>query len=88
LLFIHLFSFFKQSSKLLKHFSSCHLCENLFRLSTSSSSIAHFRIRWRSFSTRKRIRSAVNAVSNFWRWSLLLSAFLMLIDRFAIVVRF
>ncbi len=88
LLFIHLFSFFKQSSKNFWSFSSCRLCENLFFLSTLSSSIAFFRIRWRSFSTRRRISNAVNVVSNFWRWSLLLSAFLMLIDRFAIVVRF
>jgi hypothetical protein len=68
-------------------FSSCRLCENLLFLWTSSSSIVFFRIRWRSFSTKRKIRSAVNAVSNFWRWSLFLSAFLMLIDRFAIVVR-
>jgi hypothetical protein len=71
----------------LKLFSSCRLCEDLFFLWTSSSSIALFRIRWKSLSTRRRIRSVVNVVSNFWRWSLLSSASLMLIDRFAIVVR-
>ncbi len=87
LLFIHLFSFFKQFSKNFWSFSSCRLCENLFSLSTLSSSIVFFRIRWRSFSTRRRISNAVNAVSNFWRWSLFLNAFLMLIDRFAIVMR-
>jgi hypothetical protein len=86
---IHSFTFFFQ--KIFKNFwifSSCRLCENLLFLSTSSSSIVFFRIRWRSFSTRKRNSNAVNAVLNFWRWNLLLSAFLMLIDRFAIVVRF
>ncbi len=88
LLFIHLFSFFKQSSKNFWNFSSCRLCENLFLFSTLSSSIVFFRIRWKSSSTKRRISSAVNAVSNFWRWNLLLNAFLMLIDRFAIVVRF
>jgi hypothetical protein len=88
LLFIHLFSFFKQFSKNFWSFSSCRLCEDLFFFSTLSNSIVFFRIRWRSFSTKKRISNAVNVVSNFWRWSLLLNAFLMLIDRFAIVVRF
>jgi hypothetical protein len=83
LLFIHLFSFFKNFWS----FLSCRLCENLLSLSTLSNSIVFSRTRWRSFSTKRRIRSAVNAVSNFWRWSLLLNAFLMLIDRFAIVVR-
>jgi hypothetical protein len=85
---IHSFIFvFQTVFKNFWSFSSCHLCENLLFLWTSSSSIVLFRIRWRSFSTRRRIRSVVNAVLNFWRWSLLLSAFLMLIDRFAIVVR-
>jgi hypothetical protein len=85
---IHSFIFFFQ--KIFKNFwnfSSCRLYENLSFLWISSSSIAFSLIRWRSFSTRKRIQNAVNAVSNFWRWSLFLSAFLMLIDRFVIVVR-
>ncbi len=85
---IHSFIFFFQ--KIFKNFwsfSSCRLYENLLFLSTLSSSIVFSRIRWKSFSTRRRISNAVNAVSNFWRWSLFLSAFLMLIDRFAIVVR-
>ncbi len=86
---IHSFIFFFQ--KIFKNFwifSSCRLCEKIFFLSISLSSIVFFRICWKSFSTRRRISNAVNAVSNFWRWSLFLSAFLMLIDRFAIVVRF
>jgi hypothetical protein len=83
-----IYFFFQAIFKNFWSFSSCRLCENLLFLSTSSNSIVFFRIRWRSFSTRRKIRSVVNVVSNFWRWSLLLSAFLMLIDRFAIVVRF
>jgi hypothetical protein len=85
---IHSFILFFQ--KIFKNFwifSSCRLCENLLSFSTSSNSIVFFRIRWKSFSTRRRISNAVNAVSNFWRWNLFLNAFLMLIDRFAIVVR-
>jgi magnesium-transporting ATPase (P-type) len=82
-----IFFFQKIVKKKFWSFSSCRLYENLFFFWTSSSSIAFFLIRWKSFSTRRRIQSVVNAVSNFWRWTLLLSAFLMLIDRFAIVVR-
>ncbi len=85
---IHSFILFFQ--KIFKNFwifSSCRLCENFSSFSTSSSSIIFFRIRWKSFSTRRRISNAINVVSNFWRWSLLLNAFLMLIDRFAIVMR-
>jgi hypothetical protein len=88
LLFIHLFPFFKQFLKIFETFSSCRLCENLFFFWTLSNSIVFFRIRWKSFSTRKKIQSAVNVISNFWRWNLFLNAFLMLINRFAIVVRF
>jgi hypothetical protein len=87
LLFIHLFSFFQKFFKNFWIFSSCRLCKNLLSLSTSSNSIVFFRIRWKSFSTKRKISNAVNVVSNFWRWSLFLSAFLMLIDRFSIVVR-
>ncbi len=73
---IHSFIFFFQ--KIFKNFwifSSCRLCKDFFLLSTSSSSIVFFRIRWKSFSTRKRISNAVNVVSNFWRWNLFLNAF-------------
>jgi hypothetical protein len=79
--------FFQKIFKNFWNFLSCRLYKNLLFFWTSSSSIAFFLIRWRSFSTRRRIQSAVNVVSNFWRWSLLLNAFLMLIDRFAIVMR-
>jgi hypothetical protein len=86
LLFIYLF-FFQTIFKNFWNFSSCRLCKDLLSLSTSSNSIVFSQIRWRSFSTRRKIQSAVNAVSNFWRWNLFSNAFLMLIDRFAIVVR-
>jgi hypothetical protein len=87
LLFIHLSFFFQTIFKKFWNFSSCHLCKNVLFFLTSSNSIVFFRIRWKSFSIKKKISNAVNAVSNFWRWSLFLNAFLMLIDRFAIVVR-
>jgi hypothetical protein len=54
LLFIHLFSFSNNLQNFWS-FLSCHLCENFFSFSTSSNSIAFFRIRWKSFSTKRRI---------------------------------